>query len=175
MAGGVTFPHSCSFRGETIIGDEGTTAVLYEGGTLHGSFESNWEGHNADFLQNCAHWDTLDEDKVLSFRYCRMHESDAQQIDDSLILNRRKSWVRLKWKGCDLFVARYASPTKQIEISNPLDALEIDDTKEKGENNYAALDTLTRRVNQLAPMPHLKDRDEEANVSFLTKAVIGTL
>lgn len=36
------------------------------------------------------------------------------------------------------------------------------------------LDILTRRINQLAPMARINDREDEAKVRFLTKAVIRT-
>lgn len=75
----------------------------------------------------------------------------------------------MKWKLlCDSFAARFASVSRQIEISSRLDAIKRDDFKEKDNDEYMVLDRLTRRINQLALMARLKDRDDEANVRFLT-------
>lgn len=72
------------------------------------------------------------------------------------------------------FGSSYASLTKKEVISNRLKAIKIDDVKEDDEDDYAALDRLTRRINRLVLIAREKDRDNEAKVRFVTKAVTRT-
>lgn len=52
--------------------------------------------------------------------------------------------------------------------------IKMSDVKDKEDDDYAALEKLTNRIDQLAPMARLKDRDDEAKVRFLSSAVNGT-
>lgn len=67
-----------------------------------------------------------------------------------------------------------ALPSQKAEISSRLDALTIAKVRNKDEDKYEALDKLTKIVNHLASMARPKERDDEAKVRFLTKAVEGT-
>lgn len=68
---------------------------------------------------------------------------------------------------------RVSSVTKEVEISNSLDALHFEDFREKDDEDYAALDKLTKRINQFSQMARTKDKDDGARVRFLTRAVVG--
>lgn len=50
----------------------------------------------------------------------------------------------------------------------------MEDVREEDDDEYAALDRLTTRIDQLTPMARPKDRDDEAKVRFLSSAVNGT-
>lgn len=62
---------------------------------------------------------------------------------------------------------------KQAEISIRLDALEKENVGDSGEDDCEAFEKFTKIINQFAPMPRPKDRDDEAKIGFLTKAVAG--
>lgn len=64
--------------------------------------------------------------------------------------------------------------TKRTKISYRLEALRPKYMKEHGDDDYAALDDLTKRINHLAPMARTTDREEEAEVLFLKRAVDST-
>lgn len=72
------------------------------------------------------------------------------------------------------FTCKYASLTKQTEISSNLEAITIQNVREDDKDDYAALDKLAKRINKLAPMARIKDCDDEENMKFLIKAVSGT-
>lgn len=46
--------------------------------------------------------------------------------------------------------------------------------QKNGDDDYAALDKITRRLNQLVPMAKQNNRDDETKVRYLTKDVVGT-
>lgn len=61
-----------------------------------------------------------------------------------------------------------------MEMSNKLDALRINDVREEGEDDYEALDKFIQWISQLALMARAENRDDEAKVRLLTKAVTAT-
>lgn len=60
---------------------------------------------------------------------------------------------------------------KQTEPSNRFKAIRIENVRGDNEDDYEGLDRLNKRINRLGPMDREKDRDDEAKVRFLTKAV----
>lgn len=66
-----------------------------------------------------------------------------------------------------MFLARFASMTKQCKISNRLDAIKLEDVREEEGDDYVVLEKLTRRINQLASMARIMDKDDEAKIRFL--------
>lgn len=62
--------------------------------------------------------------------------------------------------------------TNESEIFNRLESMELDDVRRTEEDEYAAMDKLTKRINQLDWMVKSKDYNHEANARFLTNAVI---
>lgn len=69
---------------------------------------------------------------------------------------------------------RYASLTKQTEIRNRLETLEIDEVSEDVENDNAELETLTELIEELAPMACINYQDDEEKLRFLTTPLSGT-
>lgn len=53
--------------------------------------------------------------------------------------------------------------------------LKMSNVKDDAEDDYAALDKLIARMDQLGLMARPKDRDDEAKVRFLTRAVNSTM
>lgn len=83
---------------------------------FNGAFEANWNSYLADYLDNCAHWDDPDEDKVLFFRYSLTDSLDARLYYDNPVAKCRGK-TELKWKHlCDSFSCRFLSLTKLTEI-----------------------------------------------------------
>lgn len=72
-----------------------------------------------------------------------------------------------------MFVDRYASISKQEEISQRLESLRLEEYMNTSTDQYAALDQLVKRIIKLVPMAEPKDQDDEAKVRFLCSAVIG--
>lgn len=131
-----------------------------------GTFELNW---------HCNHWADPDTDRVVFFRYFLVHNSDVPHYYDGIINAAKETSTPMRWSYlCELFAARYSSFSKQTAISNRLESLRLNDVREAGDDNYAALDKPTTMINQLCPMARVKDRDDEAKVRFLSRAVIGT-
>lgn len=87
---------------------------------------------------NCVHWDIPDIYKVIFVNYILSPQSDARQYFDAGVMKAKSDGLRMKWKHlCDLIAARYASATKQMEISKRLDSLKIDDVREMNDDNCA--------------------------------------
>lgn len=61
-----------------------------------------------------------------------------------------------------MFTNRYYSVTKQNEISNQLLTLKMSDVRDDDDDDYAALDKLKSRIDQLASIGRPKDRDDGA-------------
>lgn len=55
-------------------------------------------------------------------------------------------------------------------MSARLESLRLINVRECDGDDYAALDKLTGKINQLRPLARTKDWDDEAKVCFLTKA-----
>lgn len=55
--------------------------------------------------------------------------------------------------------SRYAPLTKQTGIINRLEATTVEEVREDDEDYYAALDKLTKRINEIAPRARIKDRE----------------
>lgn len=72
------------------------------------------------------------------------------------------------------FTDLYASTTKQTDVKNSLDVTTVEDIREDDEADNAVLDEIMGSINELVPRSHVKDRDHEAKVGFLTRAVFGT-
>lgn len=72
------------------------------------------------------------------------------------------------------FTNRYASLTRKTEIGNRLEVIRIEDVREDDEDDHVALDKLTKRINELAPITRARNRDNERKVKFLRKAVSET-
>lgn len=72
------------------------------------------------------------------------------------------------------FASCYTSLTRKADISSSLEVINIEDVRNDDEDDYATLERPTKRVNELAPMARVKDKDNEAKVRLLTKAVSGT-
>lgn len=64
--------------------------------------------------------------------------------------------------------------TNQMEISNRLDLIRLEDVRCEEDDEYIALKKLPQRIDQMAAMAQGKDRDDEAEVEFLTRVVIST-
>lgn len=74
-----------------------------------------------------------------------------------------------------MFTNRYESVTKQNKMSNRLLTLRMSDVRDDEDDDYAALDKPTSRIDQLALKTRPKKRDDKAKVRFLTGAVNGTI
>lgn len=70
-----------------------------------------------------------------------------------------------------LLTRRYVSLTKQAKISNGLEAITIGGVRENDKDESAALNKLIKWINELAPMAHIKDCEEETKAKFLARAV----
>lgn len=104
-----------------------------------------------DYVNKCANWDALDKDKLSFFKFLLTNSTDTRQYYNA-IMSRRKN-TRIPHTGSqpkERFERRDASTTKQI--SSRLKAISIADFSEDDENDYASLDKLTTRKNQLAPI-----------------------
>lgn len=60
---------------------------------------------------------------------------------------------------------------KTDRISNRFEVLRLKNMEEDGDDDYVVLARLTERANHLPPMARAKDREDEARVRFITKAV----
>lgn len=99
-----------------------------------------------------------------------MIDSLTKQNYKYVVMKMNAAHTAIPWNAIeDSFANRYASTTKQAEISSRQNALKIDDVREEEGHEYETLDQLTKRINQLVPMERTKDRDDEAKVRFLTK------
>lgn len=72
-----------------------------------------------------------------------------------------------------LRTVRYASPSKQAEMSQHRNHFHLDQFHTDGCDNYAALDKHASRITKLVSMAKPKDHDDEAKARFLSSAVIG--
>lgn len=91
-----------------------------------------------------------------------------------MIMKVRESGTCLRWKQLEeAFSRRYASVTKQTEISSRLESLTTEEVGGEDEDKHKALEKLTQMRNELAPIARPKDRDDDIKVGFLTKAVQG--
>lgn len=89
-----------------------------------------------------------------------------------MIAKYRESETHVTWQQMtESFTRRYASLTKQAEISNRLEAITIEDVSEDDKDDYTVLDKLTKRINELELIDRIKDHDDEAKVRFLTREV----
>lgn len=66
------------------------------------------------------------------------------------------------------FATRCASITKKTEISSRLEAIILEHVTEDYEDEYAVLDRPTKIIHQITKIIRLEDRDDEANVRFIT-------
>lgn len=121
-----------------------------------------------EFDDLCNDYDVHTEYRTYFLRF--KLTADVRQF-----FNAQVRKMDIKWNTvCDTFGERYASLSKQLEISNRLDALSLDDSLTDGEDDHAALDTLLAHIHSLVPMEKLKYLDDEAKVRYLTMVVVGT-
>lgn len=75
----------------------------------------------------------------------------------------------------DAFAGRYASDTKNEEISARLAQLTLADCRENDDDDYyAALKSLIACMGRFVPIYRVNDRDEDEKVGFLREGVVGT-
>lgn len=101
--------------------------------------------------------------------------SGAHQCHDTLLSASKDTEIQLTWKQLtEAFAARFTSTSEQMEICNGLGALINNDVRYEEDDDYEALDKLTKCINLLSPAVRLNDRNEETKVGFLTNVVIAT-
>lgn len=77
-------------------------------------------------------WDIQDENKAAFFRFVLASDSKARQHYDSMVAKAKEVGALRRWKSLvKLFASRYASVTKQAQISSRLDAVTIEGVKTK--------------------------------------------
>lgn len=64
------------------------------------------------------------------------------------------------------FANWYVSLTNQAEIGSSLKVINIENARNDDEDDYAALERLTKRINKLAPTARAKDREENQKSGF---------
>lgn len=81
---------------------------------LCGKFESNWQGHFAEYSEISNQLDIHNQDNFTFFHPSLADDSDARQYYDALVTNARDSGVVLRWKSLDdSFATSFVSLTKK--------------------------------------------------------------
>lgn len=139
-----------------------------KGKKFSGTFEENLDAHLEDFRVNCEGQYVPDDQKV---RLLRLSLSDdALQFYREFIRGKGLDWSQTE----KLFQNHFNAEAKQAEISNELAALRISHIRAASDTDRQALDKVISRISSLAPLAKKRDQDDEAKVTFLRNAVIGT-
>lgn len=134
-----------------------------------GTFESNWPNRLANYIKNCKHWDVPNNEKVFFSRYSLAENCNARHYYDILLKSAGDKTAPLSRKiVCESFATRFASITKQTEISSSLDVIRFEDVRSEEDDDYMALEKVTPKIDQLAPMARRRDRDDKLKLRFLT-------
>lgn len=101
--------------------------------------------------------------------------TEGRQHYDAISAKGRETRTFISWpRLVESFANRYITLEKQAKISNRLEHINVKGVRRDEEDDYATLEKLTKRANELALMAPIKHRDDVANVRLSTKAIPGT-